>query len=125
MRAVSFLFVITALIVFSATAFWPQLSTAIFPNTTLGLYNKSFWENVLVEAHGLVFDIFSIGIVLVWMDTHRQKRELIKRNIEGLLDLNTFTDEVYQKQKINMLNRLNEQKVYEIHITNLTLHKST
>lgn len=122
MRAASFVFIVTTLIVFSATAFWPYLSSWVFPNTTLGLYNKSFWENVLVEAHGLVFDIFFIGLVLVWMDSHRQKRESIKRNQEGLLDLNTFIDEIYQKRKINMIKRLNENEVYKIDVTDLTLY---
>ncbi|ELA9364030.1 pentapeptide repeat-containing protein [Vibrio parahaemolyticus] len=115
------MFVVTSLIVFLTTAFWPQLSSWVFPNTTLGLYDKAFWENVLVEAHGLVFDIFLIGLVLVWMDSHRQKRESIERNLEGLWDLNTFVDAIYQKKKINMIKRLNASKVYKIDVTDLTL----
>lgn len=122
MRAASSVFIVTTLIVFLTTANWPYLSSWIFPNTTLGLYNKSFWENVLVEAHGLVFDIFLIGLVLVWMDSHRQKRESIKLNQEGLLDLNTFVDEIYQKRKINMIKRLNENEVYKIDVTDLTFY---
>lgn len=121
LRIALFVFIITALSVFSATAFWPQLSSLVFPNTVLGLYNKSFWENVLVEAHGLVFDIFVLGLILVWMDSYRQKRELIARNQEGLLDLNTFVDQESVKRKINMIKRLNDYGVYKIDVTDLAL----
>lgn len=93
----------------------------MLPNTTLGLYDKSFWENVLVEAHGLVFDIFVLGLVLIWMDTYRQKRESITRDLESLWDLNTLTEEVYRKRKVNILKRLNINKTYKIDVTDLTL----
>ncbi|AVP93897.1 hypothetical protein C7N77_12360 [Aeromonas rivipollensis] len=76
----------------------------------------------MVEAHGLVFDIFLIGLVLVWMDVHRQNRESIERNLEGLWDLNTLTDEIYQKKKTNIIKRLNSSKVYKIDVTDLTLN---
>ena len=103
------------------TAFWPQVSSIVFPNTTLGLYDKSFWENVLVEAHGLVFDILVLGLVLVWMDTYRLKRESRTRDLENLWDLNTLTKEVYQKKKVNILKRLNEHNTYKIDVTDLML----
>ena len=77
----------------------------------MGLYDKSFWENVLVEAHGLVFDILVLGLIFVWMDTYRQKRESIARDLENLWDLNTLTEEVYQKKKVNILKRLNKSEV--------------
>jgi uncharacterized protein YjbI with pentapeptide repeats len=87
----------------------------------LGLYDKSFWENVLVEAHGLVFDVLVLGLVLVWMDTYRQNRESITRDLENLWDLNTLTEEVYQKKKVNILKRLNQHKTFKIDVTDLIL----
>ncbi|EPM7842916.1 pentapeptide repeat-containing protein [Vibrio fluvialis] len=119
-RAAFFVLVLTTLIVFLITAFWPQLSSHVLPNSALGLYNKSFWENVLVEAHGLVFDIFLIALILVWMDSLRIKKESNQRNLEGLWDLNTFNDEIYQKRKINMIKRLNANNVYQIDVTDLS-----
>lgn len=91
----------------------------------MGLYDKSFWENVLVEAHGLVFDILVLGLIFVWMDTYRQKRESIARDLENLWDLNTLTEEVYQKKKVNILKRLNTNKTYKIDVTDLILTNKT
>ncbi|BBN80459.1 hypothetical protein PA25_04440 [Pseudoalteromonas sp. A25] len=125
LRAALTLFVATALIVFLITAFWPQVSSFIFPNTTLGLYDKSFWENVLVEAHGLVFDIFVLGLIFVWMDTYRQKRESIDRDLENLCDFNTLTDNIYLKKKVNIIKRLNKNKIYKIDVTDLIINKKT
>lgn len=101
------------------------MSSFIFPNTTLGLYDKSFWENVLVEAHGLVFDILVLGLIMVWMDTYRQKRESIARDLENLWDFNTLTEEVYLKKKVNILKRLNQNKTYKIDVTDLILNNET
>jgi hypothetical protein len=74
---------IFSIIIILATGFWPYLSSSILPNTTWGLYTKSFFENVLVGAHGTVIDLFLVGIVLFWFERRTEKRERIaKENSE-------------------------------------------
>ncbi|MDC5872215.1 pentapeptide repeat-containing protein [Vibrio europaeus] len=103
------------------TAFWPDVYGLISQYESFGLYEKSFFENLLVEAHGLVFDVFVLGFVFAWLDGHRQKRDAIARNLEALLDLNTFDDKKHVKRKINIIKRLNGFGITKIDVTDLAL----
>lgn len=121
LRVVLLLFIITGSIVFLTTVFWPYIYSFLSQYKSLGLYERSFFENLLVEAHGLVFDVFVLGLVFAWIDGHRQKREAIARNLEGLWDLSSFDDKKYVKRKINIIKRLNGFGVNKIDVTDLTL----
>jgi hypothetical protein len=114
-------FIFAALIVVLITGFWPTVNSTIFPNSSWGLYDRSFWENVLVEAHGLLFEIFVIGFILVWLDLRRHKNDRIERNIESLWDNNTLESPQIIKHKIGNLKRLNADGVLDINVTNLLL----
>lgn len=86
---------IIAVIVFAAvsvliTGFWDTISGAILPNTTWGLYSKSFFENVLVEAHGAVIDLFIVGVILYWFEQRRDRRSQINTQEEILADLRLY-----------------------------------
>ncbi|GGN24183.1 MULTISPECIES: pentapeptide repeat-containing protein [Marinomonas] len=107
------------------TGFWPNVSEIIFPNASWGLYNREFWENVLVEAHGLLFEIFVIGFIVLWLDSRRQKVEHIERNMEHLWDLNTLQEKEVIKKKIGSVKRLNDANIHKIDVTDLLLEDVT
>ena len=55
----------------------------------LGLYNNpDFWENILVESHGMLLDLLIIGALIFWLQKRtegaREKKRLIK----------TYTDQL-------------------------------
>ncbi|MEZ8314262.1 pentapeptide repeat-containing protein [Vibrio splendidus] len=120
-RAVTFLFILTLLIVFFITSCWEMVSSYIFPNTTLGLYNKDFWENVLVEAHGMVFDILIIGVAVVWMDTRRAIYNEKKLMLNELSDLSYLDLPEVNHRKVGMLHRLNNLGVKSFHVEELII----
>ena len=47
--------------------------------TVDGGYNKDFYENILVEAHGMLFDILVIGILIYWMNRMGDRQREIER----------------------------------------------
>lgn len=119
------IFFLIALVVVLTTGFWPFVSGNIFPLTSWGLYNRDFWENVLVEAHGLVFEIFILGLIIVWLDSKRQKNKFVERNIENLWDLNDLNEAEHFKKKIGSIKRLNEAGITKIDVTDLLIKEST
>ena len=79
-----------ATIIFLVTGFWDFVSGAILPNTTWGLYSQSFFENVLVGAHGAVLDLLVVGVILYWFEQRRTRRDQIGRLDEELADLRLY-----------------------------------
>lgn len=82
--------IIFAAITFLVTGFWDFLSDAILPNTTWGQYSQSFFENVLVEAHGAVLDLLVVGVILYWFEQRRTRHDQIRRLEEELADLRLY-----------------------------------
>ncbi|CAH6871573.1 conserved hypothetical protein [Vibrio chagasii] len=121
LRAVTFLFLLTLSIVVFLTSCWEVVSSNIFPNTTLGLYNKDFWENVLVEAHGMVFDILIIGVIIVWLDTRRTTFNEKKSMINELSDMSYLDLPEVNHRKVGMMHRLNKLGVESFNIDELII----
>ncbi|MBK5007370.1 pentapeptide repeat-containing protein [Pseudomonas sp. S32] len=66
------------------TADWDWLSSHILPNTVIGLYKKDFWENVMVEMHGMVVELAVVGILLLWLDGRRDRKQQLSQCREDL-----------------------------------------
>ena len=71
------------------TGNWNYVSSVVLPNTTWGSYNKDFFENLLVEIHGGIFDLLIVGVILYWFDKRRTKKET-KNKAEKTLDYLRF-----------------------------------
>jgi BTB/POZ domain-containing protein KCTD9 len=71
------------------TGNWNYVSSVVLPNTTWGLYNKDFFENLLVEIHGGILDLLIVGVILYWFDKRRNKKET-KKKAEKTLDYLRF-----------------------------------
>ncbi|HIF9311886.1 TPA: pentapeptide repeat-containing protein [Photobacterium damselae] len=121
LRAVTFLFLSTLSIVFFLTSCWEVVSSNIFPNTTLGLYNKDFWENVLVEAHGMVFDILIIGVIVVWLDTRRTTFKEKKSMLNELSDMSYLDLPEVNHRKVGIMHRLNKLGIESFNIDELII----
>ena len=75
-------FLFSGIILFLLTVFYnPTLTFSKAPN--LGLYNNpGFWENVLIESHGMLLDILVIGVFIFWL----QKKTQTSRDTQRLID---------------------------------------
>lgn len=104
------------------TAFWELISESVFPNTTLGLYNRDFWENFLVEMHGIVFELSIIGILIVWLDSKRSRNSDIGRLKEDLEDYAALDFPEINVKKLGHFKRLNQYGIKNVDVQNLVLN---
>lgn len=111
-----------AIIVFFVTAFWGMVSESVFPNTKLGLYDRSFWENFLVEMHGIVFELSIIGVLIIWLDSKRNKNNDIERLKEDLEDYSNLDFPEINVKKLGHIKRLNQHNIKNIDVQNLVLN---
>ncbi|MDD9197537.1 pentapeptide repeat-containing protein [Aliivibrio sp. S3MY1] len=139
------IFTILLLIIFTITACWEFFSEIPpFSEISLGLYNKSFWENFLVEAHGFLLDFIIFGILVFGLDQLRVTRETklkkaqkiklanekiekrnkeeIARMIEELSDYADLDMPEVNRKKLGHIKRLQRYNVKTLDITQLTLN---
>lgn len=121
-KTLAWMSAILALVVALITGFWDFVSTAIFPNTKVGLYDREFWANFLVEMHGIVFELSVIGVLLVWLDSRRNKSGEINRLKEDLDDYALLNFPEINVKKLGHVKRLNEHGIVRINVQNLILN---
>jgi BTB/POZ domain-containing protein KCTD9 len=84
----------------------------------LGLYNSpDFWQNVIVEAHGMLLDIFVIGILLLWLDNIGKKKQEIKRYLEVIEDYR-----YWKSEEASLIITANIKRLLAHGITKINLH---
>lgn len=79
-----------ALLTIFITGFWDIISTSILPNSSWGLYNKDFFENMLVEMHGGIIDLLLVSVLLYWFDVRKTRKELIETKKSELENLKYY-----------------------------------
>lgn len=84
MKITLIVLLILSLMVVLITSSWNTVSSLILPNTQVGLYNRDFFENLLVEIHGTIFDIAIVGVLLFWFDKRRDIKDKINETAETL-----------------------------------------
>lgn len=117
-------FMLTLVIVIAFTGFWEFFRKHIFPNTTWGLYNSNFWENVLVEAHGMLLDILVIGIFILWLDVIGKKQLTIERYKEEIDDFRGLKAQEVAYRIAGNIKRLNKLGITELNLENCYLTKT-
>ncbi|EJG0961909.1 pentapeptide repeat-containing protein [Vibrio parahaemolyticus] len=124
---------VTAIFIVGITAYWPAVSTTIMPNTVLGLYNRDFWENFLVEAHGFLLDFIMFGVLVFSLDRlrisrevnekkERRKREEIERMEEELSDYAALDMPEVNLRKVGNIKRLVRSGVSEFNVSELRIN---
>ena len=108
--------------IFFITMFWDFISASILPNTKLGLYDKEFWENILVEVHGILIELTVIGVLIIWLDSRRNKNTEIIRLNEDLEDYAQLDFPEINVKKLGHIKRLNKAGITAINIQNLVLN---
>ena len=94
------------IVIFTISSAWEFISTTIFPNTTLGVYNRGFWENVLVELHGMLIELAVVGVLLLWLDGRREHAKSILQSKEELTDYADLDFPEAHLRKMGALKRL-------------------
>jgi uncharacterized protein YjbI with pentapeptide repeats len=91
--------------------FW--MSLMFFINKKEGIE----WDDILIEANGMVFDLFVFGALLAWYDGKRQKNERIERNKNLIDDFRGWDEKEAMYRIIGAVRRLKREGNIEINLT--------
>lgn len=90
----------------------------------LDLYYIESWEGILVEAHGLFFDILLFGIILAIYDFKRKKKDKIESLKEELDDYRHWKSEEAMRRNVGIIKRLAKLGITEIDLSYSFLEES-
>lgn len=83
-----------------------------------------FAAQILAEAHGMIFDIAVIGILLVWLNQNGEIRQRIRTYKDEIDDFRLWESEEAAFRTVGNIKRLNRHRIYEINLVNCFLAKT-
>ncbi|HNP07568.1 MAG TPA: pentapeptide repeat-containing protein [Cyclobacteriaceae bacterium] len=84
----------------------------------------AFWPNILAEAHGMIFDIAIIGILLFWLNQNGETRQRIRTYKDEIDDFRLWESDEAAFRTVGNLKRLNRHGIYEINLVNCYLART-
>jgi len=84
----------------------------------------SFIGQVLAEAHGMIFDIAVIGILILWLNKTGEKRTRIRTYIDEIDDFRLWESEEAAFRTVGNIKRLNRHKITSINLAHSFLVKT-
>jgi BTB/POZ domain-containing protein KCTD9 len=90
-------------------------------------YRDDFHEmysQVLAEAHGMLFDIAVIGILIFWLNKNGEKRQRIRTYKDEIDDFRLWESEEAAYRTVGNVKRLNRHNIYDINLVNCYLVKT-
>jgi len=83
-----------------------------------------FWPQILAEAHGMIFDIAVIGILLFWLNQNGERRQRIRTYKDEIDDFRLWESEEAAFRTVGNIKRLNRHRINEINLVNCYLAKT-
>ena len=84
----------------------------------------NFWPQILVEAHGMVFDITVIGILIFWLNQNGEIRQRIRTYRDEIDDFRLWESDEAAFRTVGNIKRLNRHKIHEINLVNCYLART-
>jgi uncharacterized protein YjbI with pentapeptide repeats len=84
----------------------------------------SFIQQVLAEAHGMIFDIAVIGILIFWLNQNGEKRQRIRTYKDEIDDFRLWESEEAAFRTVGNIKRLNRHRIHEINLVNCFLPRT-
>lgn len=85
---------------------------------------SSFWAQILAEAHGMIFDIAVIGLLLYWLNQNGETRQRIRTYKDEIDDFRLWESEEAAFRTVGNIKRLNRHKINEINLVNCYLART-
>ncbi len=83
-----------------------------------------FWGQILAEAHGMIFDIAIIGILLFWLNQNGEIRQRIRTYKDEIDDFRMLESDQAAFRMVGNIKRLNRHKIHEINLVNCYLART-
>jgi hypothetical protein len=84
-------------------------------------YERNFFENIMVEAHGMVLDILVIGLFILWLNKLGEKRLENKRYQDEIDDFRYWHSEEAAHRIVGSIKRLNKNGISNIDLSHCYL----
>ncbi|MDM8568688.1 pentapeptide repeat-containing protein [Thiotrichales bacterium HSG1] len=94
--------------------------TIIIASLSMPFYQANlwdFWGNVLVEGHGMIFDLLIIGVFVFWLHRIGRKHLLIIRYREQIDDFLGWEHQEAMFKLITLIKKLNHWGISDIHLS--------
>ncbi len=107
-----------------------SLIVLILVTAVVGFFSREyytddkFWPQLLVEAHGMIFDIAIIGILLFWLNQNGEKRRRIRSYKDEIDDFRLLESDEAAFRIVGNVKRLNRHRIHEINLVNCFLAKT-
>jgi BTB/POZ domain-containing protein KCTD9 len=86
--------------------------------------SNSFWAQILAEAHGMLFDIAVIGILLFWLNKSGETRQRIRTYKDEIDDFRLWESDEAAFRTVGNIKRLNRHNIYEINLVKCHLART-
>lgn len=103
------------------------LVTLVVTGLSFRYYMKDFdgfWGQILAEAHGMIFDIAIIGILLFWLNQNGEIRQRIRTYKDEIDDFRMLESDQAAFRMVGNIKRLNRHKIHEINLVNCYLART-
>jgi uncharacterized protein YjbI with pentapeptide repeats len=84
----------------------------------------TFYQQILAEAHGMIFDIAVIGILIFWLNQNGERRQRIRTYKDEIDDFRLWESEEAAFRTVGNIKRLNRHKIHEINLVNCYLPRT-
>jgi uncharacterized protein YjbI with pentapeptide repeats len=84
----------------------------------------TFIVQVLAEAHGMIFDIAVIGILIFWLNQNGEIRRRIRTYKDEIDDFRLWESEEAAFRTVGNIKRLNRHRIHEINLVNCHLPRT-
>lgn len=85
---------------------------------------NAFIPQILAEAHGMIFDIAVIGILIFWLNQNGEIRQRIRTYRDEIDDFRLWESEEAAFRTVGNIKRLNRHRIVEINLVNSFLART-
>ena len=85
---------------------------------------STIYMNVLAEAHGMLFDILIIGILLFWLRQIGEEKQRISQYIDEIDDFRMWESNEAAFRHVGNIKRLNRHSIYNLDLVGCYLKKT-
>jgi uncharacterized protein YjbI with pentapeptide repeats len=83
-----------------------------------------FIQQILAEAHGMIFDIAVIGILIFWLNQNGEIKQRIRTYKDEIDDFRLWESEEAAFRTVGNIKRLNRHKIHDINLVNCYLPRT-
>lgn len=123
LRTLASVFLFFSIFIILVSGFLPYLQENILPNTSWGLYDRDFWPNLLVNVNSTLVDTLIIGILVLWLDSNRNRSEQIRQYQDAISDLRYYRGPDGPHRILSKIKRLSELKADALDLHDCVLSK--